>query len=77
MKITPRRLSFVATRRASDRRGFTLVEMMIALVLFGVGINVVGLLLMGFSTTLTPILIGRFISGLGIGAVSPGGGHGS
>lgn len=40
-------------------------------VLFGVGINVVGLLLMGFSTTLTPILIGRFISGIGIGAAIP------
>ena len=40
-------------------------------VLFGVGINVVGLLLMGFSTTLTPILVGRFISGIGIGAAIP------
>jgi MFS family permease len=40
-------------------------------VLFGVGINVVGLLLMGFSTTLTPILIGRCISGIGIGAAIP------
>ncbi|MGB0114830.1 MAG: MFS transporter [Ilumatobacteraceae bacterium] len=40
-------------------------------VLFGVAINVIGLLLMGFSTTLTPILIGRFISGLGIGATVP------
>lgn len=40
-------------------------------VLFGVGINVVGLLLMGLSTTLTPILIGRFISGIGIGAAVP------
>ena len=40
-------------------------------VLFGVGINVIGLLLMGFSTTLTPILIGRFISGIGIGAAVP------
>jgi MFS family permease len=40
-------------------------------VLFGVAINVVGLLLMGFSTTLTPILIGRFISGIGIGAAVP------
>ena len=40
-------------------------------VLFGVGIHVVGLLLMGFSTTLAPILIGRFISGLGIGAAVP------
>ncbi len=42
-----------------------------SVVLFGVGINIVGLLLMGFSTTLTPILIGRFISGLGIGAAVP------
>ena len=40
-------------------------------VLFGVAINVVGLLLMGFSTTLVPILIGRFISGVGIGAAIP------
>jgi MFS family permease len=40
-------------------------------VLFGVGINVVGLLLMGFSTTLVPILVGRFISGIGIGAAVP------
>ncbi len=40
-------------------------------VLFGVAINVVGLLLMGFSTTLTPILVGRFISGIGIGAAIP------
>lgn len=40
-------------------------------VLFGVAVNVVGLLLMGFSTTLTPILIGRFISGVGIGAAIP------
>lgn len=40
-------------------------------VLFGVAVNVIGLLLMGFSTTLTPILIGRFISGVGIGAAIP------
>ena len=40
-------------------------------VLFGVAVNVVGLLLMAFSTTLTPILIGRFISGIGIGAAVP------
>jgi MFS family permease len=40
-------------------------------VLFGVALNVIGLLLMGFSTTLTPILIGRFISGIGIGAAVP------
>jgi MFS family permease len=42
-----------------------------AVVLFGVAINVVGLLLMGFSTTLVPILVGRFISGVGIGAAIP------
>ncbi|BAN01394.1 MFS transporter [Ilumatobacter coccineus] len=41
------------------------------IVLVGVGVNVVGLLLMALGTTLTPILIGRFISGLGIGAASP------
>ncbi len=41
------------------------------LVLFGVFVNVIGLLLMGFSTTLVPILIGRFISGIGIGAAVP------
>jgi MFS family permease len=40
-------------------------------VLFGVAINVFGLLLMAVGTTLTPILIGRFISGLGIGAAGP------
>jgi MFS family permease len=40
-------------------------------VLFGVAVNVVGLLLMGFSTTLVPILVGRFISGVGIGAAVP------
>ena len=40
-------------------------------VLFGVAVNVVGLLLMGFSTTLVPILVGRFISGVGIGAAIP------
>jgi MFS family permease len=41
------------------------------LVLIGVLVNVAGLLIMAFSTTLTPILIGRFISGIGIGAASP------
>ena len=40
-------------------------------VLFGVAINVIGLLLMAAGTTLTPILIGRFISGVGIGAAGP------
>ena len=42
-----------------------------SVVLFGVAVNVVGLLLMGFSTTLGPIVIGRIISGIGIGAAVP------
>lgn len=41
------------------------------IVLVGVSVNIAGLLLMALGTTLTPILIGRFISGLGIGAASP------
>ena len=41
------------------------------LVLFGVFVNVIGLLLMGFATSLVPILVGRFISGIGIGAAVP------
>ncbi len=41
------------------------------LVLIGVVINVAGLLLMAMGTTLTPILIGRFVSGIGIGTASP------
>jgi MFS family permease len=40
-------------------------------VLLGVGINIVGLVLMAAGTTLSPILIGRFISGVGIGAAVP------
>ena len=40
-------------------------------VLLGVGINIVGLALMAAGTTLSPILIGRFISGIGIGAAVP------
>lgn len=40
-------------------------------VLFGVAINIVGLLLMAAGTTLIPILIGRIISGVGIGAAGP------
>lgn len=40
-------------------------------VIVGVAVNVAGLLLMAFGTTLTPILVGRFVSGLGIGAASP------
>ncbi len=41
------------------------------LVLIGVLVNVAGLLIMAFSTTLTPILLVRFISGIGLGAASP------
>src|SRR5215203_5723148 len=41
------------------------------IVLVGVLINVVGLVLMGLSTTLVPILLGRFISGIGVGAAAP------
>ncbi len=40
-------------------------------VLAGVAINVLGLLLMALGTSLLPILIGRFVSGVGIGAASP------
>jgi MFS family permease len=41
------------------------------LVLAGVFVNVIGLVLMAFGTSLVPILIGRFISGIGIGAATP------
>lgn len=41
------------------------------LVLAGVFVNVIGLVLMAFGTSLVPILIGRFISGIGIGAAAP------
>ena len=41
------------------------------IVLIGVTVNVIGLVLMALSTTLLPILIGRFISGVGIGAAVP------
>ncbi len=37
----------------------------------GVFVNVLGLVLMAFGTSLVPILIGRFISGVGIGAAAP------
>ena len=40
-------------------------------VFLGVTVNVAGLLLMAVGTSLTPILVGRFVSGLGIGAASP------
>jgi MFS family permease len=42
-----------------------------AVVIAGVAVNAVGLLLMGFGASLGPILLGRFISGLGIGAATP------
>lgn len=40
-------------------------------VVFGVLVNVVGLLLMAKGTSLTPILVGRLVSGVGIGAAIP------
>lgn len=41
------------------------------LIVVGVLANVVGLLLMGFGESLTPILIGRLVSGVGIGTAIP------
>ncbi len=41
------------------------------LVLAGVFVNVIGLVLMAFGTSLVPILVGRFVSGIGIGAATP------
>lgn len=41
------------------------------LIAIGVGANIVGLLMMGFGTSLVPILAGRIVSGLGIGAAIP------
>ena len=40
-------------------------------VILGVLVNVVGLLLMGFGESTLPIVIGRLISGVGIGAAGP------
>ena len=40
-------------------------------VFLGVSVNAAGLLMMAFGTSLLPILIGRFVSGLGIGAANP------
>jgi MFS family permease len=42
-----------------------------AVVIIGVAVNAVGLLLMGFGTTLPIILAGRIVSGIGIGAATP------
>jgi len=41
------------------------------LIIIGVLGNVVGLLMMAFGTSLTPLLVGRLISGVGIGASLP------
>jgi len=41
------------------------------LIVIGVGANVAGLLMMGFGESLGPILAGRIISGIGIGAANP------
>ncbi len=41
------------------------------LIVAGVAANVGGLLMMGFGTSLTPILAGRIVSGVGIGAAQP------
>lgn len=41
------------------------------LIVLGVLANVVGLLLMAFGTSLGPILVGRLVSGVGIGAALP------
>lgn len=40
-------------------------------VFLGVIVNAVGLLLMAFGTSLLPIIVGRIVSGLGIGATNP------
>jgi MFS family permease len=40
-------------------------------VIIGVLVSIGGLLLMALGTTLTPILVGRFINGIGVGAASP------
>lgn len=42
-----------------------------AVVFGGVAVAVIGLVLMASGTSLVPILIGRFVNGLGIGAVNP------
>jgi MFS family permease len=41
------------------------------LIMLGIVANIVGLLLMGFGTSFTVLLIGRLISGVGIGAAIP------
>ena len=42
-----------------------------AVVFGGVAVAVIGLVLMASGTSLVPILVGRFVNGLGIGAVNP------
>ncbi len=41
------------------------------LVVIGVFLNAVGLVMMALGTSLAPILLGRFVSGLGVGAATP------
>ncbi len=41
------------------------------LVVIGVLLNAVGLVMMALGTSLAPILLGRFVSGLGVGAATP------
>lgn len=41
------------------------------MVFLGVGVNVIGMLLMGFGESSVPIIAGRLISGVGIGAAVP------
>jgi len=41
------------------------------LVIIGVFVNAAGLLMMAIGTSLIPILIGRFVSGIGVGAANP------
>lgn len=41
------------------------------LVIIGVFVNAAGLVMMALGTSLVPILIGRFVSGIGVGAANP------
>ena len=41
------------------------------LVFLGLVVNIVGLLLLGFGSTLSVLLLGRFISGIGLGMTMP------
>ncbi|HEC11560.1 MAG TPA: MFS transporter [Acidimicrobiales bacterium] len=41
------------------------------MILFGSGLNLLGLLAMAFGTSLTPLLVGRLVMGLGVGIADP------